>query len=268
MKNRALLLSGGGFRGAVQIPVIERLIQMHLYDDIYGISVGSINGSMTAQDNFKELKKFWDDMDGLGEFLSLRWYWPFNGLYSMSPLREKLEEYLSLDRIKIPFHAGTVSATDGEYYSLNTNEMIKDSELWDAVQASSCMAGIMIPGTFKYNCKEHIGFDGGYRNIIPIPNEDYRHIDVVSCTPIDRMKMRNIEFNKKNLLSLISRGIEIFEDEVFDKDLLTLAISNCETLTIYAPLEYPGETLEASQEVISWRYKLGEDAFYNPTKLK
>lgn len=267
MKDRALLLSGGAFRGAVQVPVIEELSKRYIYDDVYGVSVGSINGAMFCQDELINLRKIWDDTDNLGGFLKMQWYWPFGGLYSMKPLRKKLEKYISLKKMKTTFHAGTVSATDGEYYNLSTDKMERDEQIWDAIQASSCMAGIMKPGTFVYDDQVHIGIDGGFRSIIPIPIDEYKHVDVVTCTPLDRMKMKD-DFNKKSIIPLIMRGIEIFEDEVFDRDLTTLQYSNIKSITVYSPQEYPGESLDASKEAIRYRYKLGEEAFKKPFVLK
>lgn len=267
MKERALLLSGGAFRGAVQIPVIERLFEEFEYDAVYGVSVGSINGVMFSQHELYELRKFWDDINGVGGFLKLKWYWPFNGLYSMRPLRKKLEANVDLGKIKTPFAAGIVSGTTGEYLNISTLEMTKNEQLWDAIQSSSCIAGVMTPGTFIYDNVEHIGFDGGYRSIIPIPHEDFKILDVVTCTPLDRMKMK-VEFQKRDILSLATRGIEIFEDEVFDKNLLTLQNSKAEKITVYSPQEYPGAALDASSEMIRFRYKLGEEAYYKPFKLK
>lgn len=267
MKERALLLSGGAFRGAVQVPVIEKLFEEHKYDAVYGVSVGSINGAMFSQHDLYELRKFWDNTDGLSGHLKPRWYWPFNGLYSMNPLRKKMQAHLTLDKMKIPFYAGVVSGTTGEYFNLGTEDMERDNQLWDAVQASSCMAGIMIPGTFVYDDMEHIGFDGGYRSIIPIPFQDFKHLDVVTCTPLDRMKMK-VEFHKRGIISLAMRGVDIFEDEIFDRDLSTLDNSLAETITVYSPQEYPGEGLDASQEAIRFRYKLGEEALLKPYKLK
>ena len=106
MKERALLLSGGAFRGAVQIPIIEKLFEQYQYDAIYGVSVGSLNGSMLAQYDLYELRKIWDNVNGIKDFLKLQWYWPFNGLYSMKPLRKIIENTLTLKKINIPFYAG------------------------------------------------------------------------------------------------------------------------------------------------------------------
>lgn len=267
MKDRALLLSGGAFRGAVQVPIIEKLFEENKYDSVYGVSVGSLNGSMFAQHELIDLRNFWDEITSLKGHLSSRWYWPFNGIYSMNPLRKKLESNLSLEKIKIPFYAGVVSGTTGEYFNLGTNDMKKDSQLWDAVQSSSCIAGVMIPGTFIHDNVEHIGFDGGYRSTIPIPKNEYKHFDIVTCTPLDRMKMK-VEFYKKDIISLAIRGIEIFQDEVFDRNLFTLEHSAAESITVYSPTEYPGDSLDASSEAIRFRYKLGEEALLKPYILK
>jgi NTE family protein len=264
---RGLLLSGGAFRGAVQIPVIEELFVRHEYDAIYGVSVGAINGSLMAQHEMEKLREFWDNVDGLPGFFKSKWYWPFKGFYDMTPLRDKLETNLSLEKVKVPFRAGTVSGTTGEYFNLRTENMTRNSQYWDAVQSSSCMAGIMVPGTFVHDSQTHLGFDGGYRSIIPIPDEEFDHIDIVTCTPLDRMKMKG-EFKKVNILALLLRGIEIFEDEIFDRDISSIIQTNTPSITIYAPQEYPGEALDASRETIKFRYELGREAYLNPWEIR
>lgn len=58
MKN-ALILSGGGFRGSFQVGVVEQLLNTVSFDVVSGISVGSLNGALIAQNRFKELKGIW-----------------------------------------------------------------------------------------------------------------------------------------------------------------------------------------------------------------
>jgi len=264
--SRALILSGGAFRGAIQVPVIEYLKKHHEYDAVFGVSVGSINGAMFAQDDLPGLRDLWDEIDNVRGFLHLKWYWPFNGLYSMKPMREKLQRYLRLDKIKTPFYAGVVSFTDGEYRNLCTENMEKNIELWDAVEASSCMAGIMVTPTIKIEGEDHIGCDGGFRNIIPVPTDkSYDYLDVVACTQIDRIKSK--DFDKRDLLSIIKRSLEILEDEVFDKDIMELLECSSE-VRIFSPQAYPGESLDASKEIIEYRYKLGKEAINNPLILR
>ncbi len=77
---RSLVLSGGAFRGAAQLPVIERLMQQHEYNYIYGVSVGAINGAMVAQEKVLELRRMWENIDSIGGFLKLKWYWRCKGL--------------------------------------------------------------------------------------------------------------------------------------------------------------------------------------------
>ena len=61
----ALVLSGGGFKGAFQVGALEHLMQqapadqpLH-FDLIAGISAGSINGALLAANRFDELKNYW-----------------------------------------------------------------------------------------------------------------------------------------------------------------------------------------------------------------
>jgi NTE family protein len=72
MKKYALVLSGGGFKGAFQIGALRHLknnwsqIDPHnsdmKFDVVAGVSVGSLNGVLTASNEFDELEKLWLDI--------------------------------------------------------------------------------------------------------------------------------------------------------------------------------------------------------------
>lgn len=72
MKKFALVLSGGGFKGAFQIGALRYLRQNWSmvnpessdmkFDVIAGVSVGSLNGVLTACDEFDALEKLWLDI--------------------------------------------------------------------------------------------------------------------------------------------------------------------------------------------------------------
>lgn len=72
MKKYALVLSGGGFKGAFQIGALRHLKKhWHLinpgssemkFDVIAGVSVGSLNGVLTASNEFDALEKLWLDI--------------------------------------------------------------------------------------------------------------------------------------------------------------------------------------------------------------
>ena len=71
-KKTALVLSGGGFKGAFQVGALQYLKNNWSkidptgapmkFDLIAGVSVGSLNGVLLASDKFAELEKLWDDV--------------------------------------------------------------------------------------------------------------------------------------------------------------------------------------------------------------
>lgn len=72
MKKFALVLSGGGFKGAFQMGALKHFrdhwslidsgSSVMKFDVIAGVSVGSLNGVLTACDEFGELEKLWLDI--------------------------------------------------------------------------------------------------------------------------------------------------------------------------------------------------------------
>jgi NTE family protein len=72
MKKLALVLSGGGFKGAFQVGALQYLRENWQriapdrpplsFDVVAGVSVGSLNGLLVAQDRFGELEKLWADV--------------------------------------------------------------------------------------------------------------------------------------------------------------------------------------------------------------
>jgi NTE family protein len=72
MKKIALVLSGGGFKGAFQVGALQYLRDNWQriapdrpplsFDIVAGVSVGSLNGLLVAQDRFTELERLWQDV--------------------------------------------------------------------------------------------------------------------------------------------------------------------------------------------------------------
>lgn len=71
-KKTALVLSGGGFKGAFQVGALKYLKNNWAkidpsgapmkFDIIAGVSVGSLNGVLLASNKFDQLEKLWDDV--------------------------------------------------------------------------------------------------------------------------------------------------------------------------------------------------------------
>lgn len=76
---KALVLSGGGARGAYEAGVITGLSKAgEAFDIICGTSIGSINGSLVAQNNVAELNALWH---GIGQ----------RGIITLDPQVQKLK---------------------------------------------------------------------------------------------------------------------------------------------------------------------------------
>ena len=61
---RAIVLSGGGGKGAYQIGVIKGLKRLNIkYDIITGTSVGALNGAIIAQKDYRKAVKLWKEMN-------------------------------------------------------------------------------------------------------------------------------------------------------------------------------------------------------------
>jgi len=307
-----MILSGGAFRGAFQYWIISHLMGLHKYRLISGVSVGSVNGIMAAMDKLPTLLTFWNGVDGLSGFLRLRWFWcvayllglvrvakwfgytVVGGLYSLDPLKKKLQEYVKLSDMQTPFVAGVVAANSGDYYNLDTRTMKNDNRAVMAVLASSCMAPFMQPplvhlekGAEGEEPEPEIGFDGGYRNIFPIPWGEIRKardegkrvvIHAVGCTPLERIH----RVSSKKIdgpLEMGLRSIDIFQAEIYDGDILQMreavgvdgevqlwipqlltegeAEEELKELegTGLTPIEIPGDSFDASRNTIQGRLR-------------
>jgi NTE family protein len=55
----AIVLSGGGARGAFEAGVLKNLSQRKKFDIVCGTSIGAINAALTAQQAFDELEQLW-----------------------------------------------------------------------------------------------------------------------------------------------------------------------------------------------------------------
>jgi len=60
---RALVLPGGGGRGAYQVGVLKALKELSLdFDLAYGTSIGGLNATFFAQDSVYRLEELWNDI--------------------------------------------------------------------------------------------------------------------------------------------------------------------------------------------------------------
>lgn len=61
---RALVLCGGGSRGAYEVGVYKALLEAnYTFDIVVGTSIGALNGALIAQGEYEFLSNLWDKMD-------------------------------------------------------------------------------------------------------------------------------------------------------------------------------------------------------------
>ena len=147
----ALVLSGGGNLGVVQVPFLQQLVDLGIVPDlIVGTSVGSLNGAFLAFHPHK--------LDGLAElWLALRdeRLWTKNlftiggsilrrrmSLYQSRFLRDLIEPHVTLDEIsaaEIPLFITATNLSSGRKHVFSRGSVL------DAILASSAVPGLFPP---------------------------------------------------------------------------------------------------------------------------
>lgn len=164
-KKTALVLSGGGSRGAYQIGVWQALSELGIrIDMVTGSSVGAVNGAAIAQNLLEPARSMWESLDTetvfhFSEILK-------NGGGSYNELKKLLTAKLSEDEIRrseIELGLVTVEFPSMEPHYL-WKEDIPQGELLDYILASaSCF-----PAVQSYKIGEEKYIDGGYGDNLPV----------------------------------------------------------------------------------------------------
>lgn len=234
---RALVLSGGGSKGAYQVGVLRKLLVDDgiKYDLVAGISVGAINASVLAQfplgqeaQAWEELKAVWDQVRTskvrkgwclVGKIASL---WEAS-VYNSAPLQTWIKS--SLDQAKIissgrKLRVVAVSWDSGESYV--ADEVDPDIASW--VCASSSFPVMLSP----VSVRGQLWADGGVRSLTPL-GEAIRagatDVDVVLCGDPDLEE----PFHSKGraaLPGLMVRALELMSNQIMRADLKICGLKN------------------------------------------
>lgn len=129
----ALVLSGGGAKGAFQVGALEVFFdQDYEFDVISGVSVGALNGAMIATRQFSELQQLWQSIRKsdilrsrpiagvIKQFVLYKMgiSSPPRGVHDHKPLKRLLSSYLMGKKVHTPFHFGFVTLENGNYSKL------------------------------------------------------------------------------------------------------------------------------------------------------
>ncbi|MBR6789589.1 MAG: patatin-like phospholipase family protein, partial [Oscillospiraceae bacterium] len=185
---RAVVLAGGGSRGAYQIGVWQALRELKIdYQIVTGTSVGALNGAMMVQGDYDEARALWENItssdvvsadfpEGPPDYDDPDWQTDVWGAFikkavqsgglDFSPLEGLMQKYASEARLRasdIDFGVVTV-----EYPSMKPEELTRDEipagRLSDYIVASAaCFPAFRVKeiGKTRY-------IDGGYQDNMPV----------------------------------------------------------------------------------------------------
>ncbi len=249
--SKMLVLAGGSVKGAFQAGVIKALAENGFQPDvIYGISAGSLNAAflvnalgrqkldghpISFQEASEDLWEFWETRITHPECLSkplsifeLGWTAltkKFRGLVSTKPLRDLIEDVLSIRNLQaspVGLQIGAVNIMEGRIHYVDPST----PEFMDYLMASSAVP-ILMPVVKIAGEDRRSYLDGGLRDVTPVRRaleDGGKHIVCISCHP---EAIEGGFFDSGDLLALVDRVMDIAVNEILNADLReTILINN------------------------------------------
>ena len=226
---RALILSGGGSKGAYQAGAIDHLLGVEgiNYEIFCGVSVGALNCAMLAMhaagdevaaavrvhEKWKEIRT---------KDVRKQWF-PFGilhalwkpSLYDSKPLITLVEEQMDVSKIISSgkqLAVGAVSLSTGQNRDFTQSDV---DNIQKAVLASASFPAMLCP----IEIDGELWTDGGVRDVTPIAaaiDLGADAIDVIMTSPVKKI----IKFTKKpNTIDVAMQSNEILSDEVLENDI-------------------------------------------------
>lgn len=252
---RALVLGGGGARGAFQVGMLQALVEERGLDFqiLRGVSVGALNAAFLAQaaavtssqanlrKKVQELAHLWLKViegnhsvygrrpGGLAALAA-----GADSLFTLEPLKKLIGDWLDLNALRTSqrdFAVGTVSLVTGHY---------QEWQPADPKFVEKLLASAAIPVVFPYvDTGEDVLVDGGVRDITPLGSAFAAGADEVYVLLTSRIVPRpdgsfprstvleqsyrqwsdNWLGTKVGALDVLKRVVEILTDEIYLGDI-------------------------------------------------
>lgn len=230
-KKRALVLPGGGGRGAYQVGVAKAFRDVGVkFDMIFGTSIGAINGIMMAQGNIDRLEEVWSTLRPWDVFklpsaqqIGRLVFGRKLGLLDTTPLEEMLRREIDLKKLKASATNMGLFTTDLcclETRLINVNEIMSNNELIDVLMATAAVpiafpprqlhgSGLWVDGGLVRNTPLRAAIDCGYEEIFMV----LLHPEQVNVCPT-------------NMWQLLARCLDIVLDASARKELEVAQLYN------------------------------------------
>jgi NTE family protein len=244
-KKTALVLSGGGAKGAFQCGAEKyaREVRGYHWDIIAGVSVGALNGAMLAMEKYPRLYEVWNTISndqvytgGFNLISTIKLLFGAKSFYGNEPLRRLLLEEWEPDKVAADLRVGAVSLVSGEYVEFRGG----DPNMAEAVLASTVMPVIWTPVDISEQFRSMV--DGGVRNISPIGDildADPDEVVIINCSP---EATDAFPAPPGNIVKIGERTLDILLNELFRSDMrefvrINALVKQAEALghTLYHP---------------------------------
>jgi NTE family protein len=218
----ALILSGGGARGAFQVgaEMYARQVKGYHWDIIAGVSVGAMNGAMLSMHRFNRLLEIWQNITDAQVYRGgfnlpsiVKLIFGSKSFYSNQPLQEMMRHEFEAGQIIDDLHVGAVSLITGEYVQFTKDFL----ELPAAILASASIPVIWPPVDIS---PDHLAMvDGGVRNINPVGDVLDLEPDEIVIINCSRQRPPLAPQSADTVLSIGMRALDIMQNEIFINDV-------------------------------------------------
>jgi len=222
MSKSALVLSGGGARGAFQFMAEKyaREVKGYHWDIIAGVSAGALNGTWLAMEKYDRLEELWRTITsdqvytgGLNWWSILKLFFGARSVYGNKPLWRIIEREVEPDKVKADLRIGVVSLRTGQYVRFRPT----DPGFKQALLASTAIPLVWEPVDILPDLQDMV--DGGVRNYSPLgdvldakPDE----VVIINCSSREIVP-RDKPF--KNAVEIGMTALEVALNEIFVTDI-------------------------------------------------
>lgn len=181
---RAIVLSGGGSKGAYQIGVWRALRKLGIdYDIVTGTSIGALNGAFLTMKDYKRAVMLWyfvnykyildekidgtyDDKKGRREIIRKYVKGALNGGMSITAMEQTVDRFLDVDkffRSNVDYGLVTVKFPSMKPTIMKKKDLTKENLADYLIASASCFPAFKIK-----NIDDSKYIDGGYYDNMPI----------------------------------------------------------------------------------------------------
>ncbi|WP_404477843.1 patatin-like phospholipase family protein [Novosphingobium sp. BL-52-GroH] len=244
----AIVLSGGGAKGAFQVGALDALVNLHGVKPaiVVGTSTGAIQALGVAQNDVAGLVKVWEGLKGDKDIYKERAgvigaAFGDKALYNANPLRKLLKDFANPAKLAasgIDLRLGVVSLQSGEFRTID--QSVPDIHNW--VYASCAMPVFFDP---LQTSDGQQWVDGGVRDVTPLGAA--LELNPTGVLAIRASPGSNPSSTRKygGMISIGLRAVGLLQSEVSRNDVANAALVNdmlAARSQLFARLEASGMT--------------------------